>query len=259
MKRQNVPHHHRVTCGSACNLWTWPKPVFQISQTLRPSLVPHSWPCPCLDSSSVMYRYLIFLPSWHSLDWPSSSRYFHFWLILCTILKVVSFPSLPNSLATLTTNLNVDLPLSLPLSPTPGVLEPKCTDNDRCTFSSHLECLLHLAASWWCFLWYLLQVPGDTGYDPSISCLPDTLQTLSLWVYLAFFLFCPEFMDVVWEDCSAWHLLCRIESRNPENVQWLLLIATLFISLTTCLLWLSHKITDILGRHCRATRQREPR
>lgn len=41
------------------------------------------------------------------------------------------------------------------------------------------------------------QVPGDTGYDSSISRLPDTLQTLSLWVYFAFFIFCPKFMDVV--------------------------------------------------------------
>lgn len=134
-----------------------------------------------------MCLYLIFLPSWHSSDC------LYIWLILCNFLTSVSSPSLPNSLATLTTNLNADLPLNSHLSPSPRDLEPKCTDNDRCAFSPTVGHLLRLAASRWCFLRFQeIQVMTHPLAACQILCkhwafgyiLPFLYSVRSLWMLL---------------------------------------------------------------------------
>lgn len=135
--RQNVPHHDSVTYGpGTCD--PDPKLSFKPLKTLALA-------CFLIDGLVLV---LILAPSCTCIwffNLPShSSDCFCIWHILCNFLRNVSSPFLPNSLATLTTNLNAGLPFSSHLSPSPRGLEPKCTDNDRCAFSANMGRLPHL-------------------------------------------------------------------------------------------------------------------
>lgn len=219
-----MPHHLR---GNLCtyNLWTGFKPVFQIPQILGPTLLSSELALLLFLPNYFMYLYLVsYLPGapWTGLLLFLHLVYFVYFLENCFL------PSLPNSLTTLTPNLNADLPLCLHHSPIPTVLQPKCFGIDRCVFPSDLGHVLHLAVSWWRFLWYLLQVPRDTGYDSSISCMPDTMLSTSPCLSLTttlkkqslLSLFKRETLDCVLALVLLWCGNSGFCSISPKNIDF---------------------------------------